>query len=571
MKVDLLIQNAQVFNAYLKKFIPADVAVLDGKFLYIGTAETGKLQPDQIVDGQGKHLLPGLIDCHMHIESTMAAPATFTRALVRNGVTTIVAEPHEIGNVFGLEGIKALMAAAQDCPVDVLIAAPSSVPSTSSDLETSGREINISDLDEMLKMDGVICLGEVMNYVDVVYNQDAKSNKFIQHVKKQAPYMAIEGHCPRLLGLELARFIFAGVDSDHTEQTLPGITERIANGMFVEIQEKSLKQEIVDYLMTNELYEHFALVTDDVMPDSLMKRGHLNHLVKKAIELGMKPEIAIYAATYTPACRMGLRDRGSIAPGKIADFLLLDNLHDFHICRTYKNGREVFNVEEPAALKEPDPSFPPHFYQSVKLSPLTEECFALKADRLVSSVTCRLITVSSGTTFTKEEFASIPVRDGLLDWESTPYCLAVIFERHGKNGNIGYGLVGGDVIKQGALATTYAHDHHNLLVMGRNKRDMLRAANCVIEKQGGFYVVEDGQVIGKADLPIAGILSDAPIAELGAEMESVKDALQHLGYRHTNIIMSISTLSLPVSQELKLTDKGLVKVNEQKLVPLIVD
>ncbi|AIF52739.1 adenine deaminase C-terminal domain-containing protein [Pelosinus sp. UFO1] len=571
MKINLLLKNARIFNAYFKQFVSGDIAILDGKFLYIGTEETDIFQPEKIIDGQGKYVIPGLIDIHMHIESSMAAPLTFSQAMAKNGVTTIVAEPHEMGNVFGLEGIKAMIDAAKDCPVDVLIAIPSSVPSTSPELETSGREIAFEDLQEMLDMDGVICLGEVMNYVDVVYKQDSKSNQFIQHVKKTKPHLAIEGHCPRLVGLELSRFIFAGVDSDHTEQTVAGLKERIANGMFVEIQEKSLKQEIVDYLMEHRLYEHFAFVTDDVMPDSLVQRGHLNVLVKKAIALGMKPENAIYAATFTPAQRMGLKDRGSIAPGKIADFVLLDNLQDFNICRTFKKGQEVFNQGEVAVEEKVDHSFPPHFYKSVQLPLLTEDCFTIKTDKADGLVTCRVMIVSSGTTFTKEEFFEIPVRNHVLDWESTSCCLAVVLERHGKNRNMGFGLVGGDVIKHGAVATTYAHDHHNLLVLGKNHKDMLKAANCVIERQGGYYVVENDAVIGKADLPIAGILSDKPLAELGKEMAGVKKALQHLGYEHTNSIMSISTLSLPVSQELKLTDKGLIKVNEQKLVPLIIE
>ncbi|MBU2699410.1 adenine deaminase [Sporomusaceae bacterium BoRhaA] len=570
MKIDLLLKNAQFFNAYLKKFVHSDLAILNGKFFYIGTEETSELEATATIELQGKYVIPGLIDSHMHIESSMAAPRTFTQALVKNGVTTIVAEPHEIANVFGLEGIKALMAAAQDCPVDVRIAIPSSVPSTNSMLETSGSEINCSELAEMLQMDGVICLGEVMNYVDVLNQPDSKSNQFIRYVKETKGHFPIEGHCPRLLGLPLARFLFAGVTSDHTEQSLQGIKERIANGMFVEIQEKSLKREIIDYLVTNELYEHFALVTDDTMPDVLMKRGHLNYLVKKAVELGLKSELAIYAATFTPARRMGLVDRGSIAPGKVADFVILEDLQTLAIHQTFKNGREVFNSEKKQAAEEVDVSFPTHFYHSVHLPLLTADCFNIKTNQKDGRVTCRVLYVSEGTTFTKEKIVSLPVRNYLIDWENSSYCLAVILERHGKDGNRGYALVGGDALKAGAVATTYAHDHHNLLVLGRNKQDMLFAANQVITKQGGYYVAHKGKIIAKTDLPIAGILSDQPLAVLSAEVNEVKNALAQLGYRHDNIIMSISTLSLTVSPELKLTDKGLVNVNQQRLVPLVI-
>jgi len=572
MKIDLLLKNAQVFNAYFKKFLLRNVAILDGKFFYIGKEDTTTLEPETVIELQGKYIIPGLIDCHMHIESSMATPKTFTRILAKNGTTTIVAEPHEIANVFGLEGIKALASAAKHCPVDVKIAIPSSVPSTNSALESSGSEINCDELAVLLEMENVICLGEVMNYMDVIHKIDSKSNQFIRYVKEHKPGFPIEGHCPKLLGVDLARFLFAGVTSDHTEQSLQGLKERIENGMFIELQEKSLKPEIINYLMENELYEHFSIVTDDTMPDALMKRGHLNYLVKKAIDLGLKPEMAVYAATFTPARRMGLSDRGSIAPGKIADFVILENIKEFSILQTFKAGKAVFTYTD-QEIKEPvaDVSFPSCFYHSVHVPELTADCFVLKTEQKEGCVNCRVICVSNGTTFTREQIVSLPVKNHLIDWENSPFCLGVMFERHGKNGNKGYALVGGDIIKSGAVATTYAHDHHNLLVMGQNKQDMLVAANNVICKQGGYYVADQGKVIAKADLPIAGILSDKPMSVLGAEMENVEKALRNLGYRHNNIIMSISTLSLPVSPALKLTDKGLVDVIKQKIVPLVLE
>lgn len=569
MKVDLLIKNAQVFNAYLKRFIAADVAVLDGKFLYVGTQDTPLLDAAEALDLAGKYLVPGLVDSHMHIESSMAAPQPFTQELVKNGVTTIVAEPHEIANVFGVEGIKALLAAAKGCPVDVVIGIPSSVPATSPELETSGAELGAAELEALLALEDVICLGEVMNYRDVVYRPESKSNQLIRQVKAAKPHFPIEGHCPRLVGLELSRFLYAGVDSDHTEQTVAGFAERIAGGMFVQLQHKSLKPEVIAYLVENELYEHVALATDDVMPDDLVAHGHLNELVRQAIGLGLAPEMAIYAATFTPARRMGLRDRGSIAPGKRADFVVLADVASFAVCRTYKNGVLVFDAAAPTPAAPPADLFPPHFYQSVHLPRLTPAHFTVRVAQADGWAECRVMMVSDGTTFTREEFVTLPVRNHVLDWESSPYCLAAVFERHGKNGGIGYGLVGGDALKRGAVATTYAHDHHNLLVVGKTAADMLAAANSVIERQGGYYVVEDGAVVAKTDLPIAGILSDQPLAVLGAELAGVKQALARLGYRHSNVIMSISTLSLPVSPALKLSDKGLILVNEQRLVPLV--
>lgn len=568
MKVDLLLKNVRIFNSYAKQFMNADAAILDGKFLYIGKRDTSQLQPKAVLDGQGAHMIPGLIDIHMHIESSMAAPLPFTLELAKNGVTTIVAEPHEIANVFGLNGIRAMLAAAKDCPVDVLLGVPSSVPSTNPALETSGSTVDLADLEQLLQIDRVVCLGEVMNYVDVVNNPNAKINHLISYTKRTKPHLPIEGHCPKLIGLELARFIYAGVDSDHTQQTVEGMQERLLNGMFVEIQEKSLTKEIVDFLISSQMGEHFALVTDDVMADSLVAKGHLNHLVKIAIRLGMTPEQAIYAATYTPARRMGLTDRGSIAPGKIADFILLEKVEDFSIICTYKAGEKVFGRDEAEIFYTQKKLFPEHFYHSVHIAPVSADCFRLPAPG--STAVCRVITVNNGTTFTKESLAELSVRNGEIDWEGSPYCLIGVFERHGKNGNIGWGLVGGDVISQGAVAATYAHDHHNLLVIGKNPRDMQIAANSVIEGQGGYCVVNNGAVIGKVDLPVAGILSEAPINMLAVQVKTVKDAMQRLGYRHSNPIMSLSTLSLPVSQELKITDKGLIKVGDQRVVSYLL-
>lgn len=569
MIVDLLIKNVQVYNSYIKKFIKEDAAVLDGRFFYIGNKDICKLNPKETIDGNGRYLIPGLIDIHMHIESSMAAPLSFSYELIRNGVTTIVSEPHEIANVFGVKGIKEMINAAKESVVDVYYGVPSCVPSTSSDLETVGDEIGLEELQELMKEDKIICLGEVMNYMEVINDLNSKSNQFIRYVKNNYPNYPIEGHCPKLIGLDLAKYIFNGIDSDHTEHDVTEVRERILNGMFIEIQEKTLTKDIVDFLMENELYEHFALVTDDVMADSFVNEGHLNKLVKKAIDLGMGPENAIYAATFTPARRMRLHDRGSVAPGKRADFILVDNLRKFSISHTFVDGKEVYNREEDCVLKGKKYAFPNEFYKSVHLSNIQKEDLHLKANTKDNKVRCRIMEVRDKSTFTKEIFDELSVVNGLVDWESSPHCLAAVFDRHRRTNNVGLGLVTGDIIKRGAIATTYAHDHHNLLVVGKNIDDMLKAANTVIESQGGYCVVENGKVLAKIKLPIAGILSENPMKEIGHDLGEVRRAMESLGYKHYNPIMSLSTLSLPVSPELKITDKGLIRVSEGKIVNVI--
>lgn len=568
MKVDLLIQDVRVFNSYLKTFIAGNVAVLDGRFLYIGQRATDTFEAASILAGEGRYLIPGLVDIHLHIESTMVTPETFSYGLIQNGVTTIVPEPHEMANVFGIEGIKEMIRASRECVVDMKYAIPSSVPATS--METTGGAIEIADIEDLLRNESMICMGEIMNYVDVITDPDCKTNQILKYLRKNYPDLVVEGHVPKLLDLDLHKILYAGVDSDHTHQTVEGMEARISAGMFIEIQEKSMTPEVISYLIEHDVAEHFCFVTDDVMTDSLYHRGHLNHLVKKAIQMGMSPERAIYASTFTPARRMKMQDRGAIAPGKIADFLLVSDLEQFTIEQVYKNGKKAYDAREDYVQSPQPKQFPEHFYMSVRLEPLGESDFHVKCDVPDNRYPCRVMLVQDGSTFTEDHRGIVEVREGELRWEESPYALIAVFERYGKNGNRGYGLISGDTIKRGAVATTYSHDNHNLLVVGHNPHDMMVAANEVIHMQGGFVVVENGQVKASLHLPVGGILTEEPLEKTAKEVEQLRRAMEDLGYQHYNPIMSISTHSLPVSPALKITDQGLVDVNAGKVVPLLL-
>lgn len=569
MKIDMLITDVNVYNSYFKTFDTGNVVIKDGKFLYIGERGLETFQPDEIIDGKGKYMIPGLIDIHLHIESTMVTPATFSYGLIKNGVTTIVAEPHEMANVFGITGVKEMIKASEDCVVDMLYAIPSSVPATS--METTGGSIEISDIDELMKTEDIKCLGEIMNFHDVISDPDCKTNQILSHIRTHYPDLIIEGHVPKLLDLDLQRIAFAGVNSDHTHQTVEGMEARISAGIFLEIQEKSMTTEVMDYLNEKQVDEHFCFVTDDVMADSFQRRGHLNVLLKKAIEMGMTPEKAIYACTYTPAQRMRMYDRGAIAPGKIADFLLLSNLKSFDLDMVYKKGVCEFDSSKPYIQSVQPKQFPAAFYQSVELKELTEDDFIMHASLADDRYTCRIMHVQDGSTFTEERHDQVDVRDGKLCWEESPYGLIATFERYGKNSNHAHGLISGDILQRGAVATTYSHDNHNLLVIGHNKQDMLLAANEVIGKQGGICCVENGQVLSMLQLPVGGILSEEPLDVISQQVEQLTTSLKSLGYNHYNVIMSLSTLSLPVSPALKITDHGLINVNEGKIVPLVVE
>ncbi|AIQ27628.1 adenine deaminase [Paenibacillus sp. FSL P4-0081] len=567
MNTDQLILNAKVYNSYYKRFETANVAVKEGRFLYVGPLGAETFVAAEIIDATGQYLVPGLIDIHLHIESTMITPETFSYGILQHGVTTIVPEPHEMANVFGVEGVHEMIRASRDCQVDMFYAIPSSVPATP--LETTGGSIEISDIDELMETQRMICLGEVMNFVDVIRDPEGKSNRILQHVRSRYPGLVIEGHTPKLLDLDLHRLIYAGIDSDHTHQSIEGLTARIAAGMFIEIQEKSMTPEVVEYLIGHPVSEHFCFVTDDVMTDSLVQTGHLDHLVRKAIAMGMTPEDAVYAATFTPARRMKLDDRGVIAPNKTADYLLLSDLDSFAIEAVYKRGLQVFDRKRPQAQVMSEPQFPAHFYKSVQLEPLAEADFTVPAALPDGRYGARVMMVNNVSTFTEEKHVEAGVKDGLLQWEETGCGLIATFERYGKNGNRAYGLIGGDTIKRGAVATTYSHDNHNLLVVGHNAADMVLAANTVIAGQGGFCVACGGEVLALLALPVGGILTEAPLAETAEQVLALRTAMESLGYNHYNPIMSISTHSLPVSPALKITDHGLIDVGAGKVVPLL--
>ena len=568
-KVSLLIKNAKVFNSYLKKFIPADVSVRDGKFYYIDREQSQPFAADEVLDAKGMYMIPGLIDIHMHIESSMMTPGPFGNCLAEYGVTTIVSEPHEIANVKGMRGILEMISAAKDTPIDIYYGIPSSVPSTSEELETTGGVIDFASMKHLLEEKDVVCVGEIMNYRQIIRENDLEISRFLDYLRSERLGYVIEGHCPSLTGLDLAKFLYLGINGDHTEHTLEEVKQRIENGMFFEMQDKMLKEDVIAYIRDNHLFEYVSFVTDDTMADTLFEEGQLNAVVEKAIRKGFPLEQAIYCATYTPSRRMHLYDRGAIAPGLIADFQLLADPACLRPEYVYKNGAVIYSGEKGVTARTIH-RFPEDFYHSVTLPPLTAEDFSVSAPEGVSSVTVRAIEVSRERTQTKEVSVTMPVRDGKICWQGSGCLLAMVIERHGKNGNIGYGFLTGDCLKEGAAATTYCHDHHNLLVAGANPEDMQIAVRRIRELNGGFLTVKDGHILAELALPVAGLLSETSLADTAKDLGAVRRSLEELCYVHYNPIMSFGTLGLPVSPALKITDKGLVDVKESKIVPLII-
>ncbi|MCI1985056.1 MAG: amidohydrolase family protein [Lactobacillus sp.] len=558
--VDLLLTNAQVFNHVTRDFRQINVTVKDGKFYWL-TQDTSAIQAHQTLDLTGKYLVPGLVDSHMHIESSMTTPTAFGQAAAQYGTTTVIADAHEIANVAGLSGLEAFM--AQPSLIDTFYAIPSSVPSTTPELETTGGVIGVAETKALLQDPRVIALGEAMNFHGLTEEPDSLINQIIAACRQARPTLPIEGHCPKYTGLDLAKFIYRGVTSDHTQQTPESLVEKVENGMFIQLQRKSLTPAVVQTVQERTLFEHVALVTDDVMPDDLL-HGHLDAIVRLAINLGLDPKLAIYMATYTPARRMGLWDRGLIAPGRVADFIVLDDVPSFAIDAVYKSGQRVtVDAATPVVTH-----FPDALRQTVTAMPLTVADLALTVPQEGGTVTANVIAIAKAGTFTALEKVPLAVENHQVQWQAAGLSLAVVQERYGHGGHVTFALVKNALNAPGAVGATWAHDHHNILVLGTDLADMVVAQNRLVAEQGGYVVAAGKALVADAPLPIGGVVSDAPIAELGAQIQQVRAQMQALGYENTNELMSFSTLSLLVSPALKVSDKGLFDVKSQQPVPL---
>ena len=566
MKVDKIIQDVWVFQTATRTFVKQNVSIKDGKFYYISKADLNNLTSDTHIKAENQYMIPGLIDIHMHIESSMTTPTIFSKAVVRYGVTTIVADAHEMANVFGLEGLDEFMKA--ETAIDIFHAIPSSVPSTTPELETTGGIIGLDEVKKLLKEPKIVCLGEAMNFKGIAYEPDSLIREIINLCKQERPTMPLEGHCPKVTGEELAAFLSSGITSDHTHQFPESLKERIEAGVFIQFQNKSITPENMQAVVENNWYEQASIITDDVMADELLK-GHLNENLKKAVSVGLPIEQAIYMTTATPAKRIGFHDRGEIAPGRLADFILLSNLENFEIDTVYKSGEKIYEKGEPIAYPEKIENFPENYKHSIHCQPLITKDILLTVKTDKKTVRCNVIQKQKIGTFTERITKEIPVKEGVLQWQEANCALLIVMERYGKNGNISFSLMDQPIIEQGAIATTWAHDHHNMMIMGNNINDLVYAQNELLAMQGGYLVIEKGNITGRCSLPIGGILSQAPIEELGNDLKQVRSSMQALGYENGNEIMSFSTLSLPVSPAIKVTDRGMMDTKTQEFYPLI--
>jgi adenine deaminase len=553
---DLLIKNARIINTFVGKIEQADVAIYGDRIAGVG--DYGKAK--EIIDLQGGFLAPGLINGHTHIESSMLHPARYAQAVVPRGTLAVVTDLHEIANVCGLEGIKFVMDWAQKLPLDMILMAPSCVPATH--LETSGAQIGSEEIKELLAHPNVIGLGEMMNFPGVV-----SGNKEVLKKISASKGKVIDGHAPGLGGKELNAYLSAGILSDHESTTLEEGREKLHRGMYLMIREGSSEKNLDTLLplVTDSTYNRCLFVVDDRSCSDLLREGDIDWVVKKAISRGLEPVRAIQMATINTARYFRLYDRGGIGPGYIANLITITDLAKLEIDMVFYQGKLVARQGKPLFSLPP---VTPELVDTVRIKPLTAESLSLRAKRSnLSEETRPVIEIVPGQIITKKVVERIEVVDGVvMPALERDILKLVVVERHKASGNIGLGLVKGFGLKKGALASSVAHDSHNIVAVGTNDRDILQAIEETNRLDGGLVVCDNQEILASLPLSIAGLLSPEPLDVVVFQHEKVEEAAASLGNLPPASFSLLSFLALPVIPELRLTNLGLVDVNEFRLI-----
>jgi len=551
---DIVIKNANIINVLSGDIHRGDVAVVNGKIVGIGKDYKGKEE----IDINGSYLSPSFIDGHVHLESSMLSPYEFAKAVIPSGTTTVVADPHEISNVLGLQGISFMREATRNLPLDVYMMLPSCVPAT--DMETSGSKLSASDLSIFIKKQWVLGIGEMMNFPGVLNNDPAVVDKIKLPVSKR-----VDGHAPGLSGKNLCAYISTGISSDHECISVEEAREKIRLGLYIMIREGTVAKDLDSLLpvVDSNNSRRCFFVTDDRYPHDLY--DHINSMVRRAVKYGIHPLTAIQMASINTAEYFKIQNLGAIAPGYQADMLVFDNLSDFKPSMVFKKGQLIAKNGK-FLLKENGYTLP-ETRGSVNVKWIEKDNFKIKAQsdkiKVINATGNKLITLGS--------IEKTKIIDGFAESDTENDVLKIaIIERHKASGNIGLGFVKGLGLKSGAIASTVAHDSHNMVVIGTNDDDMYYAAVELVKSQGGKIVVENGKTLEKLPLPVAGLISDLPIEEVIAKLKNLVKSTQQLGCKLDDAFMNMAFLSLPVIPDLKITDKGLIDVNKFEITNLFV-
>lgn len=548
-EVDFVLKNGEIVDVFSLETFKADVAIYNGYIVGIGHFDTCQ----QEIDVSNHYIIPGLIDGHIHIESTMVRPSEFSRAIIKHGITTVVTDPHEIANVSGIEGIQFMIDDAKNSVVDILMKLPSSVPATK--FENNGATLTSNDLRKLLDCDEVIGLAEVMDYPSVINSEKDMMGK-IEMVKTKN--LVIDGHAAGLSDDNLDIYSIASIRNDHEAVNANEALTRVRKGFRVLVREGSAAKDLVAILpaITEKNSTRFSFCTDDKHLDEMVEEGTINHAIKLAIKNGLDPLIAIQMATINNADCHRIENKGAVAPGYIADLLIVDNLTDLSIHKVIKSGK-IINIDCEQGYEQVE--IPKSIMNSVKTSKITEEMLRIS---LKEGQKANIIEILPGKLITRKRVDYVDIEEGaFLSNTEKDYLKMAVCERHKNTGNVGIGIVHGLKLKYGAIASTVAHDSHNIVVAGTNDKDMILAIEVLQNTQGGFVIVKNGKVLAQVELPIAGLMSNQPYEITVKKLLNMNKTLETIvDYHSQNIFMILSFLCLPVIPELKLTDKGLFDV-----------
>ena len=559
-----LLKNGKVLNVFTGELENADVLIEDARVLGVGDYTDS--DADVVEDVAGKYICPGLIDGHIHIESTMLTPAELARVCVAHGTTAIVADPHEIANVSGVPGIRYMLEASEGLPMTVYVVLPSCVPATPHD--EAGAVLSADDLRPLYDHPRVIGLGEVMNYVGVLAH-DADLLQKISDARERGKI--VNGHAPLVTGRALDGYVAAGISDDHECSSADEAKERVRKGQWVMIRQGTAARNLRHLLpLLDEPWWHRCLlVSDDKHPADLLESGHIDATIREAVRCGKSAVTAIRMATLGAAQCLGLDGVGAVAPGYVADLLVLDDLDGFAVRDVYRHGKRV--VKDGVTLPFDAPTVDAALERTVRHSFDLDELSAADLHLDGERGLCRVIRVIPDQLLTDEMIAELDLtQSNGVDVSRDILKLAVI-ERHHHTGHIGLGFIHGLGLTRGAIASSVSHDSHNLIVVGTNEQDMALAANRIRAMGGGNVVVEDGQVLAEMPLPIGGLMTDADAAQAAAQNLAVRRAVERLGVAdRIEPFMNMAFISLPVIPHLKMTTRGLIDVDTQTLLPLFV-
>ncbi len=553
-QAELVLKNCNIVNVFTEEIIEGDIAINGGYIMGIGEYEGV-----EEINMNWDYVAPGLIDSHVHIESSMVTPGQFAKAVMPSGTTSIIADPHEIANVLGLDGIQYILDESEDIPLDIYIMLPSCVPATS--FENAGAVLLAEDLKKMIKYERILGLGELMDFPSVI-NADQKVLDKISIAQSKL----IDGHGPGLKDKDLNAYVVSGIRTDHECSKISEMLDRLRLGMYVQIREGSAARNLDTLIskVTKENLRRVIFCTDDKHPGDILKEGHIDHSIRKAVKNGIDMITAIKIATLNAAECYRLFDKGAIAPGYVADLIVFDDLRKFNINKVFKNGELVAKNSKP--LFEAKTKLNHKLTDTVKIKPVNEADLKIMLDDDIVNV----IRLLPRNLVTEKVIRKVAVHNGefIHDPRLDILKLAVI-ERHNATGNIGLGLVENFRLKSGALASTVAHDSHNIIVVGSNDADMLLAIKEIERIGGGLTLVDKGKVLKSLSLPIAGLMSDKPMKEMDQNINELLNLAFEKGvYKELDPFMTLSFLSLPVIPEIKLTDKGLFDVSKFDFIGL---